>query len=47
VSNKTAEQVSHAIIKRLTPMRDRVKTITFDNGKLLAHYRVIDQALGP
>jgi len=46
VSNKTAELVSQAIIDRLSPMRDRVKTITFDNGKEFANHRVIDQALG-
>lgn len=46
VSNKTAEMVSHVIINRLFPMRDRVKTITFDNGKEFAHHHVIDQALG-
>jgi len=27
-------------------MRDRVKTITFDNGREFAHHGVIDQALG-
>jgi len=46
VSNKTAEQMNQAIINRLIPMRDRVKTITFDNGKEFAHHGVIDQALG-
>jgi len=45
VSNKTAELVGQAIINRLSPMRNRVKTITFDNGKEFANHRVIDQAL--
>ena len=46
VSNKTAERVSQAIITRLIPLRDRVETIAFDNGKEFAHHRVTDQALG-
>lgn len=46
VPNKTAEMVSQAIIDRLSAMRDRVKTITFDNGKEFAHHRIIDRALG-
>jgi len=45
VSNKTAELVGQAIINRLSPMRNRVKTITFDNGKEFANHRLIDQAL--
>jgi transposase, IS30 family len=45
VSNKTAELVGQAIIDRLSPVRERVKTITFDNGKEFANHRVIDQAL--
>lgn len=45
VSQKTAALVSQAVIGRLAPLRSRVKTITFDNGKEFAHHRVIDRAL--
>lgn len=45
VSNMTAELVGQAIFDRLTPVRKRVKTMTFDNGKEFANHRVIDQAL--
>ncbi len=45
VSQKTAALVSQAVITRLAPLRSRVKTITFDNGKEFAHHRVIDRAL--
>ena len=33
VSNKTSAQVSVAVIKKLRPLRTKVKTITFDNSK--------------
>ncbi len=46
VYRKTSEQVSAAIIKRLTPLASRAKTITFDNGKELAGHKLIDQSLG-
>ncbi len=45
VSHKTAELVSRAVIDRLTPLREQVQTITFDNGKEFAHHHVIDRAL--
>lgn len=45
VSQKTAALVSQAVIGRLAPLRSRVKTITFDNGKEFAHHRVIDRVL--
>ena len=32
VKRKTAEQVSRAMIRLLKPYKDRVKTLTFDNG---------------
>jgi IS30 family transposase len=46
VHRKTSEQVSAAIIKRLTPLASRAKTITFDNGKEFAGHKLIDQSLG-
>ncbi len=46
VHRKTSEQVSTAIIKRLTPPASRAKTITFDNGKEFASHKLIDQSLG-
>ena len=46
VHRKTSEQVSAAIIKRLTPLASRAKTITFDNGKEFASHKLIDQSLG-
>jgi len=45
VSQKTAEQVSAAIIKGLGPIRARVETLTFDNGKEFADHADIDKAL--
>ena len=46
VNHKTSELVSAAVIKKLEPIRDRVKTITFDNGKEFAEHARIDEALG-
>lgn len=46
VENKTAEQVSAAIIERLKPIAKLVRTITYDNGKEFADHAVIDEALG-
>lgn len=46
VARKTSEQVSQAIIERLTPYASRVKTLTYDNGKEFADHAVIDLALG-
>ena len=46
VDRKTSEQVSAAVIDRLLPVADRVKTITFDNGKEFAGHKLIDQCLG-
>jgi len=45
VSNKTADLVSHAIIKALTPFEARVKTITYDNGKEFCGHGLVDAAL--
>lgn len=46
VSNKTSDLVSCAIIEGLTPIVNRVKTITFDNGKEFAQHATIGKALG-
>ena len=46
VNHKTSELMSSAVIKKLEPIRDRVKTITFDNGKEFAEHARIDEALG-
>ena len=46
VSNKNADLVSAAIIKGLGPIRARVETLTFDNGKEFAGHAQIDTALG-
>ena len=46
VNHKTSELVSAAVIKKLEPIRDRVKTITFDDGKEFAEHARIDEALG-
>ena len=45
VSNKTVDQVSQAIIKALTPLEARVKTLTYDNGKQFCGHVLIDEAL--
>ena len=46
VNHKTSELVSAAVIKKLEPIRDRVKTITFDDGKEFAEHARIDEVLG-
>ena len=45
VTCKTAAVVSEAIIKLLTPYRDKVKTLTFDNGSEFCHHEKIANAL--
>ena len=45
VLKKNAQQVSEAIIERLTPIRLQVKTITSDNGKEFANHKDIKQKL--
>jgi IS30 family transposase len=45
VLNKTAELVSYAIIKALTPFEARVKTLTYDSGKEYCGHALIDEAL--
>ena len=43
--NKTAEAVSMALLKRLAPHRDKVDTLTYDNGKEFAKHLFIDNVL--
>ena len=45
VENKTAELVAAATIELLRPYRDRVLTITADNGKEFAHHEKVAKAL--
>lgn len=43
--NKTAEAVSMALLKRLAPKRDKVETLTYDNGKEFAKHLFVDDIL--
>ena len=45
VSKKTLQLVRSAIIKGLKPISDKVKTITFDNGREFSDHAKIDEAL--
>ena len=45
VPRKTSEPVKDAIVRSLLPIKDRVKTLTFDNGLEFARHGEIDQAL--
>lgn len=45
VKQKTAEQVSRAIIKLLKPYESKVKTLTFDNGTEFTHHEKIANTL--
>ena len=45
VANKTAQQVSDAMIALLMPVRLKVKTITSDNGKEFAQHKKVRQKL--
>jgi len=45
VSRKTADLVAKAIIRLLTPIADRVHTMTSDNGKEFAQHETMAQAL--
>ena len=45
LNNKQAEGVSDAIIKRLSPFKNRLHTITSDNGKEFAEHEKVAQAL--
>jgi len=46
VACKTAAAVGAAIVAGLTPHKDRVHTLTYDNGKELAEHEQIAKALG-
>ena len=46
VENKTADQVGAAIVDRLNQFGTKVKTLTFDNGKVFCGHGKIDEALG-
>ena len=46
VKRKTAEQVSNTMIKLLEPYKDRVKTLTFDNGTEFMRHEKIGKVLG-
>ena len=45
VTRKTADLVSQAIITSLTPLAQRVRTVTYDNGKEFADHAAVDEAL--
>ena len=45
VTNKTSDLVSSAIVSNLKPLCERVKTLTFDNGKEFAGHAFIDEKL--
>ena len=45
-SNKGASPVSAAIISALHPHRERVHTLTYDNGKEFSQHALIDEILG-
>jgi IS30 family transposase len=45
IGDKTSELVSKAIMEGLQPFADRVKTLTYDNGKEFASHIQIDQTL--
>ena len=45
VPSKHADGVTQAIIDLLTPYRDNLQTITFDNGKEFAYHEKISEAL--
>jgi len=46
VSNKTADLVGAAIIEALSPLKARVKTLTYHNGKEFSGHARIDDPLG-
>jgi len=43
--NRTAQEVTAVIVKRLMPLADQVKTLTYDNGKEFASHQKIDKKL--
>ena len=45
VSHKTAEKVKEALIKKLSPIREFVHTLTADNGKEFAYHQSVSTVL--
>jgi len=45
VSEKSAKQTQHAIQRRLRPVVERVRTLTFDNGKEFSSHQAITRGL--
>lgn len=45
VTNKSANNVTNAIITILSPIKERLHTITFDNGKEFAHHQTMADKL--
>ncbi len=45
VTRKTSDLVSQATITSLTPLAQRVRTVTYDNGKEFADHAAVDEAL--
>jgi len=45
LKGKNAEQLKQAVIEVLTPMKERVLTVTFDNGKEFAEHEQMAKAL--
>ena len=43
--NKTATAVSQALLRALVPHRQKVKTLTYDNGKEFARHEMIEKIL--
>jgi IS30 family transposase len=46
VGNKTADLVGAATVDRLKAFGTKVKTLTFDDGKVFCEHGKIDEALG-
>lgn len=45
LKGKNAEQLKQAAIEVLTPLKERVLTVTFDNGKEFAEHEAMAEAL--
>jgi IS30 family transposase len=44
-SGKTAQEVTHALLSRLSPIKEFVHTLTADNGKEFANHQQVSEAL--
>ena len=42
--NKSASEVSRVILGLLTPIKDYVHTITYDNGKKFSYHAALEQS---